>query len=737
VGRSTFRAEAAGRQPADHPDGWDRSCGWPQRRWVVGLIDSAHRSADDGQVSRRFVIGWGLVATGSVAWLAVPIGLVAGRLGLVRLFGAVPLLVLFGTGVYAWWRRPEHPAAWRLLLAGSVLSVAVGLSLLLDLATPGVGRAKAWVIAGAVTTAANLGLAALIDLFCGFPDGRYPGAWTRIVGVGSYILAAGSAVLTMLHPNLPVPFSTLDPPLSVPTPLHGGVVDVVASWPILDPFLFVLLPAALVAMGVRYRRADAEIRAQLRWPLAGVAVVAFVALGSWVAVIGVVVPMSGPAAQILWTLTVSTIPVGLLIGIVRHQLFDLRVAVRRSLSYAVLWLLIAAVYAGVAAVPGLAAADRVPPTVAVLVTIAATMLFQPARRRLERLADRLVFGERISGYTLIRDFGGTLQAAVPPAELAPRLAEAARRGLHAHWASVWILGSDATYADLVGASGDVTSETALVSELEAAGAPVGWLLCGPRLRGAYTAEDLEALQTLGRQAALGLVNARLGEQLQSRLSQLDAQAAELTSSRARLVAAEDAARRQLERDIHDGVQQQLVSLMTKLGLVRAQLRAGNDTPEITLESMQEEFRQVVADLRNLSAGIHPAILTDRGLVDAVVALTARIPLPVAIRCPTGPIGRFDPQVETAAYFAVAEALTNVMKHARASNAWVTMTRDCHGVTVDIRDDGCGFDLSTTRPRGLRGLRDRVEALDGSLAVTSSPTGPTSVRILLPQGSDLS
>jgi signal transduction histidine kinase len=110
---------------------------------------------------------------------------------------------------------------------------------------------------------------------------------------------------------------------------------------------------------------------------------------------------------------------------------------------------------------------------------------------------------------------------------------------------------------------------------------------------------------------------------------------------------------------------------------------------------------------------------------------------VAIRCPTGPIGRLDPQVETAAYFAVAEALTNVIKHGQASNAWVSITRNCDGVTVDIRDDGCGFDPSTTRPRGLRGLRDRIEAVDGSLVVTSSPTGPTSVRILLPQRGDRS
>src|SRR3954468_13511754 len=137
-----------------------------------GLIDSARPGADDGRGSRRSVIGRSLVAAGTVAWLAVPIGVAAGRLGLQRLIGVVPFLVLFSTGVYAWSRRPEHPAAWRLLLAGALLSLAVSLSLLLDLASSGLGQATAWVVAGAVTAASNFGLAALIDEFCGFPDGR-------------------------------------------------------------------------------------------------------------------------------------------------------------------------------------------------------------------------------------------------------------------------------------------------------------------------------------------------------------------------------------------------------------------------------------------------------------------------------------------------------------------------------------------------------------------------------------
>jgi signal transduction histidine kinase len=152
---------------------------------------------------------------------------------------------------------------------------------------------------------------------------------------------------------------------------------------------------------------------------------------------------------------------------------------------------------------------------------------------------------------------------------------------------------------------------------------------------------------------------------------------------------------------------------------------------VTLDTMQQEFRQAVADLRDLASGIHPAVLTDQGLVAAVVALAARLPLPVTIECPNGAGARMDQQVEAAAYFGIAEALTNVLKHADARQAWVRLAHADGRLTVEIGDDGCGFDTATTGQRGLSGIRDRVEALDGTLAVASRPAGPTTIRMTLP------
>lgn len=140
---------------------------------------------------------------------------------------------------------------------------------------------------------------------------------------------------------------------------------------------------------------------------------------------------------------------------------------------------------------------------------------------------------------------------------------------------------------------------------------------------------------------------------------------------------------------------------------------------------------MVADLRDLASGIHPAVLTDQGLVAAVVALAGRLPLPVTIESPNGAGGRMDQQVEAAAYFGIAEALTNVLKHADARRAWVRLAHADGQLAVEIRDDGRGFDTTATRQRGLSGLRDRLEALEGTLVLTSRPAGPTTIRMTLP------
>jgi signal transduction histidine kinase len=210
--------------------------------------------------------------------------------------------------------------------------------------------------------------------------------------------------------------------------------------------------------------------------------------------------------------------------------------------------------------------------------------------------------------------------------------------------------------------------------------------------------------------------------------QLETRVETLQDSRARLVAAADAERRRIERDLHDGAQQRLVSVAMALG--RAQNRFADD-PEAARMLVQEahaETKNALAELRDLARGIHPAILVDRGLDAALSALAARCPAPVRVQVGVEP--RAPQAVEAAAYFIVAEALANVAKHAHATQAWVTARRADDVLHLSITDDGVGG-ADPHGGTGLAGLRDRVQAVDGTFMLTSPPGGVTTITVELP------
>ena len=207
-----------------------------------------------------------------------------------------------------------------------------------------------------------------------------------------------------------------------------------------------------------------------------------------------------------------------------------------------------------------------------------------------------------------------------------------------------------------------------------------------------------------------------------------ARTAELRASRARIIEAADNARRKIERDLHDGAQQRLVSLVLDVQVARRRLTKDPSEVGAFLEKLGRELQDASAELRELARGIHPAVLTERGLAAAVAALAARSPVPVDVIDP--PAERLPPAVEATAYFTVAEALTNVAKYAEASHAVVKLECGGEGLVVEVRDDGIGG-ASTGAGSGLSGLADRVGALDGTLSVESPVGQGTVVRAVLP------
>jgi len=579
--------------------------------------------------------------------------------------------------------RPNSPIGWLLLASALLFGLAVIVSGWADLGLrsshgplPGDDVAAALVAPlGGASLAITVTLVTLV-----FPDGRLPGprwrwvAWLAVAGISTLALA----LVVKPGPVVEKRFSFVDNPLGIEA--VGPALTALAVAGYIATVAAAL--AAFASLVLRLRRAQGEERGQIKWLVYACALVAVTAAGLKL--------VGGGAAENLHVASIGLIPVAVGIAVLRHRLLDIDLLIRRSVVYGALWLSIAAAYTGLAALLGIAAGSRLPVALVVLLTAAVTLVFQPARRRLETLADRWVFGERPSEATLLRD----LRAAEPG--LAERLAGGVARGLDLRWARVLVAGDSALAGDPQ--PGERPHLALPIGE------GLGVIECGPRREGSIGPGDRELLESLAEQAAL---------------------AAELTASRTRLVSAQDAERRRIERDIHDGAQQQVVALLATLGLARHRL--GEDE---ALEQLDTQARQLLSDLRDLAQGIHPRLLIDHGLVAAVASMARQAPIPVAVEHDHALDDvRFSGELEAAAYFVVSEGLANVLKHAQARSARVRLGLESGALLVEVLDDGRG--LADPAGSGLRGLRDRVEAVGGRLELESPAGGGTRLRARLP------
>jgi signal transduction histidine kinase len=302
-----------------------------------------------------------------------------------------------------------------------------------------------------------------------------------------------------------------------------------------------------------------------------------------------------------------------------------------------------------------------------------------------------------------------------PEQLQPALAQA----LHdpsltvVYWLPVL-----ARFSDLEGRQVElpVSDETRAISVLGEPESPVAALIYDAALR-----NEARLLETAAAAVRLALENARLQVQLRAQLE-------EVRQSRARLVEAADSERRRVERDLHDGAQQQLVTMLLSLQLdnVEAHKRSDANLSQI-LEGNIEALKRALSELRELARGIHPAILVEAGLAPAIRSLAERCPIPVDV---AGDPGRLDPHLEAALYFVASEAITNAVKHSRGRRISVGLQRDAAVATVDVSDDGIGgADLS--RGSGLVGLADRVAAVGGRLDIKSNPGTGTKLHAEVP------
>ena len=423
------------------------------------------------------------------------------------------------------------------------------------------------------------------------------------------------------------------------------------------------------------------------------------------------------------------LPVSAAFAPLTHRIAGVEVVANRSVVYASILATITVIYAvvvaGVGAVVG--RSERADVFAAVAATAVAAVVFQPARRRAQRFADRLVYGDRASPYELVATFTERLDDAPLP-DVLPRMTQLIADGTRADRVRIWLrAGTDLRLAAAWPVD-DARADPVRIDdehELPSFGDPAFAVRHAGVLLGAIsvrmppqeplTPATERLLIDIAAQAGLVVRNVALLEELQR--------------SRQRLVTSQDEARRRLERDLHDGAQQRLVTLSMDLRIARERAGVTGDADLSTrLQTAEQELARSLAELRELARGIHPAILTQNGVGAAVRSLADRFSIPVELGSVTD--GRYTPSVEATAYFVVSEALANVAKHAAASRVWIGVVDGDGRLAIDVRDDGVGG-ATLRNGSGLRGLADRVEAVGGRIDVRSEPGAGSTVHAEIP------
>jgi signal transduction histidine kinase len=373
----------------------------------------------------------------------------------------------------------------------------------------------------------------------------------------------------------------------------------------------------------------------------------------------------------------------------------------------------------------------------VLATAVVAVGFDPLVSRLQAWSARTVLGGRATPYDVLRRFSAAVAGSAPAEELPERMARVLADGTGATSAEVWVVVGDREVLAATWPPSRTGADEAPRPRDGARTLPVrhgdellGELVVVERPGASMTAVEERLFAELAGQAGLVLRGARLRAELEARLAELSARAEELRRSRERLVDAQDAERRRLERDIHDGAQQHLVALAVNLRLADTLARSAPERADALLAAQEEAAVEAVATLARLSRGIYPPVLEERGVVAALRAATEGSAVPVEVV--EHQVGRYPVGVEAAAYFACLEALQNAAKHAGAGTVRVELHGGRGVLELEVADDGRGFDPESTPVGvGLSNLRGRVESVGGRLHVDSAPGRGTRIRAALP------
>ncbi|HEY3724664.1 MAG TPA: histidine kinase [Acidimicrobiia bacterium] len=637
------------------------------------------------------------------------------------------------TGVAAVWglagvliglRRRSEPLGFLVALVAACMAAVLA------------GSAGADTSSGRVRDlAATLLAAVLFHLALGLPEGRLGVRWRRVlVGLGYVAAIVVGATARAADREI------------------GGATVALG------------LTLAVVALGAyasRCRRAGAVERARLQWAGWGVVVASLVVLVTEIVHLLLEWPPSPGAVAVAAT---ALVPVSLALSAWDGIAVRIDRLLVHTIVVAGLVTIVAVVYLLVVLGLGNAPddADRDLLGLSMVAAVLAAVVALPARRSLDELARRRVYGDRRSPDEAIQTFGSRMSRAVPMDELLLQLAESLKLSMQLVAAEVWT-GSDGVLERVVSVpdrgparivlseeelpvvararvSGNAWLQVWLPSLVEGRGecvvrvAPVVHsgillgLLVAERASDAipFTDESERVLTELARQVGLALHNVRLDSALQASLETLQERNEELQASRLRIVTASDESRRRIERNLHDGAQQHLVALAVKVGLARQLMDADPETVKTMLEELRGDVQTTLGELRELAHGIYPPLLRDRGLAEALRTAANRAVLPTEVI--SEGIERYPSETEAAVYFCCLEAMQNAGKHAgEGATMTVTITGDDQHLDFCVADTGAGFDTElSAQGHGFVNMRDRLGAVGGTLIVESAPDSGTRI-----------
>ena len=641
------------------------------------------------------------IVVGSVAGIVMEIAAgfpseVAFSLGLLT-FPAVGFFILN--------RRPTALLGWLMVSMGFVVAVPLGAyadyALTHDLPFGPLALAL-----DGPTWVPFIGISGYLLLL--FPDGHLPSprwrwfSWT--CGIGLTLVSA--AIWFIPGPITDSSFPEVVNPIGIE-----------ALKPILDTFivLIVFAPALLFggALGLvlRMRRTtDDIVRHQIRW-------LAYVA--AWIAAIYVLAFVPALGNEATWTGWIQTIavtsfaliPIAIGIAVLRYRLYDIDIVIRKTLVFAVMAAVIAVVYVGLVVGVGALVGSRSNPILSAFAAAIVALVFQPVRTRARRFADRVVYGKRSTPYEVMAEFGEQLAGAHATGDVLERTAGVLGEGVGAERAEVR-LSVEGEMRQVASWPSDAPERADdLVAEVRHRGELLGELAVSMPANDPIDPPRERLVRDLAAQAGPVLRNERLTGQLRVRLT-------ELKAAQKRLVTAQDHERRKLERNIHDGAQQQLVALQVRQRLAEQLIDRDPPNAKQMLGQLQVDTGAALEDLRDLARGIYPPLLADQGLPAALEAQARKSAVPVSVEA--NGIERLPQDVEAAVYFSVLEALQNTAKYAEATHASIAVERADGRLRFNVRDDGRGFDPSSSgRGSGLQGIADRLGALDGSVEITST------------------